>query len=605
MKQWTRSLMVAVVVVAAAAAIAASVARLEPLAVAATLTTAAAAIFALTSARMTGTTHARRLDVPPTVAPQPRAMPTTPITATDGARDSSRIVSEHPSGAHRQPMGVEPTDVLRALEESVRGAGTVLSTHLWLEDPATATLRLVATYGDVPPSSVPVALVGTLLGTALAQGSARLRRETVSRTGRTEEVVWRYVVPLDSRIARGVVVVDLADGDEPPAAVMNSAAGSLRGALCGALALHVARTETATAYALVEAGQELSRLLDADAVVEAALRWAMLLAQAQTGSIMLVDETSGALRIAASSGLPAGVAEQISVPEGDGIAGWVLASKQPLIVEDLHDRGPRSRRHGVRSAISVLVADDDGALGVLNVGSRAFHAHFSQSHLDALSSIGRMTAVALRNSLAVHSTRELYFDTLKALALALETKDPYARGGTARVVGYACDLAAYLDLSTREAEALRIAALLHDIGMAAAGEMISVANRPLSTVEWGMLKMHPSIAREILAQTPALRKAIPIVYHHHEHFDGSGYAAGLSGERIPLGARILAVADSFVAMTSDRPHRRAMSLADAIAELREHSGTQFDPDVVRAMIELAEDQAGQEIDAAEEPARTR
>ena len=523
----------------------------------------------------------------------------------DGTSDSSPTVCEPPTGAHRRPMGVEPADVLRALADSACAADAVLSTHLWLEDPATATLRLVAAHGDVKPSSVPVALAGTLMGGASAQGTARLRRETVARTGRAEEMVWRYVVPLDTGVARGVAVVDLADGDKPDTAALNSVAGSLRGALSGALALHVARSETATAHALVEAGQELYRLLDPDAVVEAALRWAMQLAQAQTGSVMLIDETSGALRITASSGLPAGVAEQISVSEGDGIAGWVLASKQPLIVEDLHDRGPRSRRHGVRSAISVLVADDDGALGVLNVGSRTFHAHFSQSHLDALSSIGRMTAVALRNAQALHSSQELYFDTLKALALALETKDPYARGGTARVVGYACDLAAYLGLSSHEAEALRIAALLHDIGMAAAGEMISVADRPLSTVEWGMLKMHPSIAREILTQTPALREAIPIVYHHHEHFDGSGYAAGLSGERIPLGARILAVADSFVAMTSDRPHRRAMSLADAIAELRAHSGSQFDPNVVRAMIALTEDGAGQVFEAAERPARAR
>ena len=368
--------------------------------------------------------------------------------------------------------------------------------------------------------------------------------------------------------------------------MLNYAAAGLRGALSGALALHVARSETAAARALIDAGLELSRLLDANAVMEAALRRGMELAQAQTGSIMLVDETTGHLHIAASSGLSAEVVEDTEVSEGEGIAGWVFHSRQPLIVEDLDNRGPRSRRHGIRSAISVPIADDDGALGVLNVGSRAFHARFSQSHLEVLSSIGRTTAVALRNALAVRCARDLYFDTLKALALALETKDPFTRGGTARVVDYAVAVGTYLGLTSAEAEALRIAAMLHDVGMSAAGEMVAVSKRPLSTVEWGMLKMHPVIAAEILAQTPALREVIPIVYHHHEHFDGTGYVAGLSGEGIPLGARILAVADAYVAMTSDRPHRGAMSRAEAIAELREGSGNQFDPDVVTAFIEL-------------------
>jgi HD-GYP domain-containing protein (c-di-GMP phosphodiesterase class II) len=144
-------------------------------------------------------------------------------------------------------------------------------------------------------------------------------------------------------------------------------------------------------------------------------------------------------------------------------------------------------------------------------------------------------------------------------------------------------LAGALHLPDIEREAVRIAALLHDIGMASVGEAVTTSDRTLTTVERALLKVHPQIAAEILAEAPALRHVVPIVYHHHERYDGSGYLGGLAGETIPLGSRILAVADAFVAMTSDRPYRRAMSVREALRELSDKTGTQFDPLVVDAL----------------------
>jgi HD-GYP domain-containing protein (c-di-GMP phosphodiesterase class II) len=105
-------------------------------------------------------------------------------------------------------------------------------------------------------------------------------------------------------------------------------------------------------------------------------------------------------------------------------------------------------------------------------------------------------------------------------------------------------------------------------------------------VERGLIKMHPSVAAEILEQAPALRDVVPIVYHHHERYDGSGYVDGVAGESIPIGSRVLAVADAYVAMTSDRPYRSAKTHSEAVAELQEHAGTQFDPGVVEAFMDL-------------------
>ena len=145
-----------------------------------------------------------------------------------------------------------------------------------------------------------------------------------------------------------------------------------------------------------------------------------------------------------------------------------------------------------------------------------------------------------------------------------------------------------MGLDEAETRALETAALLHDIGMIATGDASGVRKRPLTTVEWGLLKMHPVVAAELLQQAPTLRDVAPIVYHHHEHYDGTGYAAGVSGEDIPLAARILSVADAFIAMTSDRPYRRSMTVSDALAEMDEEAGAQFDPHVVAALHDVLE-----------------
>jgi HD-GYP domain-containing protein (c-di-GMP phosphodiesterase class II) len=156
------------------------------------------------------------------------------------------------------------------------------------------------------------------------------------------------------------------------------------------------------------------------------------------------------------------------------------------------------------------------------------------------------------------------------------------------VLEIAIGLGRTLGLTDAEMDALRVASMLHDIGMSAAGDVVAVSNRQLSTVEWGMLKMHPVIAADIIGQAPALKEAVPIVYHHHERYDGGGYIGGLAGEQIPLGARILSVADSYVAMRCKRPYREAKSHPSSIAELVAGAGSQFDPHVVSALQELFE-----------------
>jgi len=491
-----------------------------------------------------------------------------------------------PPFAPKMPAGSDPHDVVSYLLLAAKAAGNAISAHLWLEDPATDTLRLVEACGDVLPQPIPVSTTAGILGTSLAERTAHLGPLLPDRSEVTDARRWRYAVPLTGSDIQGVAAIDFQGDDEPDREVLTAISAGLRASLSGGLALYVARLEAETARVLVDMCSKLSHVLDPDDVLRTALDHAMALDAAQTGSIMILDPQTHKMSIAVSRGLPEDVVATTCIPEGDGIAGWVLASKQPLVIEDLKETGIRSRRHGIRSAVCVPLADDQGVVGVLNVGCTSFHARISRSHLRTLEALGSTVVVALRSAWAAEGAQDLYFDTLKTLALALEARDPYSRGGVERIVDLTGAMSTYFGISEDDAKALRIAAMLHDLGMSAAGNVAPFTDEPLSTVEWGMLKMHPVIAAEIMSQAPALSSVIPLVYHHHEHFDGTGYVAGLAGTQIPLGARILSVADAYVAMTSGRPYRAALTRSQAVCEMRRLAGTQFDPRVVSALIEI-------------------
>ncbi len=236
-----------------------------------------------------------------------------------------------------EPKGIEPIDVLAAWRKAAAVAGTVLTTHLWLSDPATHTVRLVAFSGDAPPETEPVKVEGSILGQPLVARTAVLRPLVVDGTaegGAADR--WRYVVPLSSGDVHGVAAVDLA-AYQPRRAVLNEAAARYRGALTASLVLQVSRTETAAARALLEAAAEIVRLASETEILETALDKALLLSDGQSGSIMLLD--GDVLRIRASRGLPEHVVTGAALKEGEGIAGFVLASGEPL-----DRRGPRGPR---------------------------------------------------------------------------------------------------------------------------------------------------------------------------------------------------------------------------------------------------------------------
>jgi HD-GYP domain-containing protein (c-di-GMP phosphodiesterase class II) len=184
--------------------------------------------------------------------------------------------------------------------------------------------------------------------------------------------------------------------------------------------------------------------------------------------------------------------------------------------------------------------------------------------------------------------RQLFIGTVKALAAAIDGKDPYTRGHSERVSRFSLAIGESLGLPDDEMEKLRISALLHDVGKIAIEDNILKKPAALTDEEFEIMKQHPQRGYKIMSQIPAMKDFLPGMYMHHEMMDGRGYPQGLKGDQIPMQARIVSVADTFDAMTTDRPYQKGMSLEDALARIKTFVGTRYDPQVVEALVRACE-----------------
>ncbi len=175
---------------------------------------------------------------------------------------------------------------------------------------------------------------------------------------------------------------------------------------------------------------------------------------------------------------------------------------------------------------------------------------------------------------------------LSVLGRAIEARDSYTRGHSARVTAIAEAVAVRLGWSAERLELLRVGGPLHDIGKLAISDEVLGKPGELDERELALIREHPRLGARILLRLAAFRGALPYVLYHHERWDGTGYPTGRAGEQIPIEARVLAIADAFDAMTSDRPYRPALSREEALAEVERCAGTQFDPSLVRIFLEL-------------------
>jgi putative nucleotidyltransferase with HDIG domain len=185
---------------------------------------------------------------------------------------------------------------------------------------------------------------------------------------------------------------------------------------------------------------------------------------------------------------------------------------------------------------------------------------------------------------AYRTLKKAHLDSVKVLAEAIDAKDPYTRGHSERVGRMSLSIANHLDFAEGRLEVLEYGALLHDIGKIGIKDEVLHKPGPLSAGEYQYIQEHPLIGAKIVEEIDFFKDKIPMIRHHHEHFDGSGYPDGLIGEAIPLEARIITVPDAFDAMASLRPHRKALPLQDILVELEKGKGRQFDPKILEIFL---------------------
>ncbi len=213
-------------------------------------------------------------------------------------------------------------------------------------------------------------------------------------------------------------------------------------------------------------------------------------------------------------------------------------------------------------------------------GKRGEDPQVSSHETKMLDAVAGILSAFLINAAMFHEQHQTFVGTVKAMSSAIDAKDRYTQGHSERVAMVSAMIAAQLGQSEEAVELIRISGLVHDVGKIGVPESVLCKPGRLTDEEFALIKLHPTIGYDILKDIPSLSSILPGVLHHHEKWDGSGYPGGLVGENIPLMARIMAIADTFDAMSSNRAYRTGMPREKVLAEIERCAGTQFDPDLV-------------------------
>ncbi len=339
--------------------------------------------------------------------------------------------------------------------------------------------------------------------------------------------------------------------------------------------------------------KDVSSTLELNKVLETIVNRVTRLLDVKICSVLLFDKVKEELTISVARGLSEDIIAKTRLEIGESISGWVFGQKEALLVNDIETDTRFAKRNQEKyynhSFISVPMVVKDRAIGVLNVNNKKSKQPFTKDDFRIIRGIAQEVAVAIENASLYRSLEDTYLRTVMALTSAIDAKDNYTRLHSENVAKYAVIVASEMKLSSKEIDEIKIACGLHDLGKIGIHDSILTKPGKLTAQEWEEMKSHPVKSGEILKPLAFLGEIVQLIVQHHERYDGKGYPYGLEGEGIKLGAKIMTLADSYDAMVSKRPYReRPLTKQEAIEEIRKNSGSQFDPQVVKAFLRIKE-----------------
>ncbi len=335
-----------------------------------------------------------------------------------------------------------------------------------------------------------------------------------------------------------------------------------------------------------EISRAITSVLDMDELLSLCLKEINEKLKIKHSSIMFVNEKGDGLIVKACHGHRSRQVLGKTQKIDEGVAGRVVTEGKPVLVKDIRrdDRFNKSERpiYETKSFVSAPLIAEGRVFGVINIIDKDSGENFCEADANLLCTIAGQVSIAVENARLYEALEGNCFNMIRSLAASLEAKDRYTSGHSHRVSEYSTAIANIMGVPDKGKETLRYAALLHDIGKIGISEHILNKAGKLDDSEFNIIKSHPSTGERIMKPLFFLDDAIHHVRGHHESFDGGGYPDGLGGEDLSLLTRIMTVADSFDAMTSERTYRPLMNTSKAVSELKRVAGKQFCPEVVDA-----------------------
>lgn len=339
----------------------------------------------------------------------------------------------------------------------------------------------------------------------------------------------------------------------------------------------------------------ISSSLDPKTVWEQATQAACDVVDAEAASMFLIDEKSGELFFEIALGLAGHSLMNMRMSKEEGIVGAAVTLGETVISNDVKtdtrfaSKVDKESGFDTRNIICSPLISRGQIIGALEALNKKEDHPFTDQDQVLFEALSAQVAISVENSRLYEKLRQAFEQTIFSLVATIEKRDPYTGGHTQRVFLGGVEIAKQLDVDDEFIRNLRMSSLLHDIGKIGIEDSILRKQGHLTDSEYDIMKSHPRLGVEIFGHIDGLKEMVNGVLHHHERYDGRGYPDGLAGEDIPLEARIIAISDTYDAMTSDRPYRKGLSHEIACEEIKKNAGSQFDPKIVDAYFRALEE----------------